>query len=150
MIGRIAISSVRHKDRDSSEIGRRNTTPLLDDDLYQCGRSGCPFAWPTGTNIANERRNSRRFPITLRGEVRAPKSCLKGRTVNLSSGGLLMYCAGSINVGVHVTVRLLGWPVTRNDLDVALVVEGVVVRSSAGYIAVRRERYEFIRTPATF
>jgi hypothetical protein len=65
--------------------------------------------------------------------------------VNVSSGGLLMACSNSmLKVGEHVRVRLTSWPIARHDTNLALIVAGVVVRSWAGYIAVRRKWHAFV------
>ena len=77
-------------------------------------------------------------------EISTPKTLIHGTTVNVSSGGLLIYCSeDGLKVGEHVKVRLTSWPGVRQDSNLALVVEGVIVRSWAGYIAVRKKRYEF-------
>ena len=113
---------------------RRNRRAITNDDFE-----------PTPKEIERERRTSRRFPIELPGEVSNRKTCIHGTTVNVSSGGLLMACSNSmLKVGEHVRVRLTSWPIARHDTNLALIVAGVVVRSWAGYIAVRRKWHAFV------
>jgi len=98
---------------------------------------------PAPEVIAYERRRSRRFPIELAGEMCVRRLCVQGTTINLSSGGLLMRCAkGAPRIGARVTIRLTNWPGRE---DIALIIQGTVLRNSNGYVAVRRKRYRFAK-----
>ena len=93
-----------------------------------------------------ERRTRRRFPIELPAELCIRELRFRGTTVNISSGGLLMKCShDSVKIGKRVNVRIKNWPdPSGKDSEVVLLIEGTVVRNSMGYVAVRRNRYEFI------
>lgn len=133
MLGRMIIPAALNKTRNGSVMERRNARhPSVED------------ADAAEKKVKPDRRTSRRFPIVLPGEVSTRKTSMHGTTVNVSSGGLLIYCSeGTLKVGEHVKVRLTSWPGARHDSNLALVVEGVIVRSWAGYLAVRKKRYEF-------
>jgi PilZ domain len=93
-----------------------------------------------------ERRTTRRFAIELPAELCIRELCVRGTTVNISSGGLLMKCShDSVEEGNRVKVRITNWPNSSgNNSAIALIMEGAVVRGSTGYLAVRRTRYEFV------
>jgi len=96
--------------------------------------------------VGRDRRTTRRFPIELPAELCIRQMRFSGTTVNISSGGLLLKCShDSVKVGRRVKVRITDWPNSKgNKSDVALIMEGAVVRGSRGYLAVRRTRYEFV------
>lgn len=93
-----------------------------------------------------DRRTTRRFPIELAAELCISETRFHGTTVNISSGGLLIKCShDSIKVGERVRVRITNWPNSKGqNSDVALIMEGNVVRDSTGYLAIRRTRFEFV------
>jgi hypothetical protein len=93
-----------------------------------------------------ERRTKRRFPIELPAELFIREKRFLGKTVNISSGGLLLKCSHeSVKIGKRVRVRIKSWPNSdQKDSEVVLVIDGAVVRDSLGYVAVRRNRYEFV------
>ena len=95
--------------------------------------------------LAWDRRSSIRFPIELPAELRANKMSIRGTTVNISSGGLLMSCFdGDLAIGTRVKVQVRITPTTStNDQELALVIDGAITRKSAGYVAVQRKRYRF-------
>ena len=96
--------------------------------------------------VGSDRRTTRRFPIELPAELYISETCFRGTTVNISSGGLLIKCFhDSVKVGKRVKVRITNWPNSKGqNSDVALIMQGNVVRDSTGYLAVRRTRYEFV------
>jgi PilZ domain-containing protein len=96
--------------------------------------------------VGSERRTTERFPIELPAELCIREIRIPGTTVNISSGGLLMKCShDSVKIGKRVKVRITNWPNSRGkNSDVALIMEGAVVRDSTGYLAVRRTRYAFV------
>jgi PilZ domain len=97
------------------------------------------------------RRISTRFPLKFPAVLYFRKEHIRGKTANMSSGGLLMICSESeleqtgVQVGARVKVRITGWPTSRPDnTNVGLMVEGVVVRKLARHVAVRRIRHDFV------
>ena len=70
-----------------------------------------------------------------------------GRTLNLSSGGILFECEGGLPIGA--TVRLsLTWPVPlNNQVGLNLCVMGRTVRSFGRYTAVEIVSHEFKTRP---
>jgi PilZ domain len=107
--------------------------------------------WKTGKL---ERRKSRRFPIelelvyeTLDGDWTTTASG-SGKTINMSSSGLLFACqenaaSGRIEVGRRLEARLK-WPVRlRHESSLSLVVRGRVVRRTGAQIALEIQEYEF-------
>ena len=105
----------------------------------------------TPEQITRGRRTSRRFPLKLSAVLHYRKEHIPGTTANISSGGLLMICSEDeleqtgVKVGARVKVRITGWPtVRRNNTNLGLLVEAIVLRKRAGYVAVRRIRYEFV------
>jgi len=89
-----------------------------------------------------ERRSSMRFRLELDADISASGERFRGRTVNISSGGLLMSCGESVEVGTLVTVRI-AWPIQQRNKRVTLVVHGEIIRRETSGIAVRQQRHEF-------
>jgi len=89
-----------------------------------------------------ERRSTERFPLQLEGELTTAGLCLATKTVNVSSGGLLMNCDREIAIGTMVTVRL-HWPVKQSGKPVTLVVHGEIVRQEPFRVAILRREYDF-------
>jgi hypothetical protein len=101
----------------------------------------------------SERRRTDRFPIEtdLRytlveaKEVSAPGT---GRTLNMSSSGILFTTAAQLPLGRRVELSV-DWPAQLNEnCGLKLIAMGRVVRSSADSSAMRIEKYDF-RTRAT-
>jgi hypothetical protein len=66
-----------------------------------------------------------------------------GRSINISSGGILFTsdCHLPPGTGIEVTIS---WPVLLDaEVNLRLVTRGQVVRSASGTIAVKIYRYEF-------
>jgi hypothetical protein len=89
-----------------------------------------------------------RFPVSLeiRYSVagrRGPVETGSGRTIDMSSSGVAFTADRPLLVGQRLDVSI-DWP-ARLDEDVQLqvVVSGVVVRTSGAVIALRIERHEF-------
>jgi hypothetical protein len=98
-----------------------------------------------------ERRNSERFPLELHAELSIGQTCIIATTVNISSGGLLLTCNfDDFKTRRRVSVRLTNWPSARGTGSVTLIVEGTVVRSGAGFVAISRNSYEFIEDQFAF
>src|SRR3954453_2769261 len=101
------------------------------------------------TQVGNrERRTKKRFVIEqevrykmLYGQRIAETGV--GRTVNISSGGLLFTTENVLTAGMPVELSM-SWPVLLNDsCPMKLMIYGCVIRSSTKGAAVAIERYEF-------
>jgi hypothetical protein len=67
----------------------------------------------------------------------------EGRTVNVSSCGILFTCQHQLAVGRRVKL-CISWPVLLNDkCALKLVVRGRVVRSEEGRVAIEIQQHEF-------
>ena len=93
-----------------------------------------------------ERRRRTRFPIALvaryavlgRLEIEGT-----GRTVNISSHGVLITSAHDLSPGTRIRV-MVEWPISLSDTcPLVLHIRGIVVRSDRGLVAVRFWTYEF-------
>ena len=98
--------------------------------------------------IGGERRARRRYSLGLqvRWHVLRRNKLLDsgaGRTVNLSSRGILLETGGPLPVGMKVYLSI-SWPVLlHNEARMQLRVEGRIVRSDGFRVAVETEQYEF-------
>ena len=71
-----------------------------------------------------------------------------GRTVDLSSGGILFDPGRTLPVGLNVELAI-SWPVLlRNEAPMQLIVSGRIVRAGQNRIAVSMNQHEF-RTSGT-
>jgi hypothetical protein len=99
--------------------------------------------------IREDRREDRRYPIELelRYKVMArSRDPLQGqgRTLNMSSGGILFGGDQSLPTGAFIEVSI-NWPVLlQGSCPLSLLVVGRVVRSENNRVAVRMKRYEFM------
>jgi len=102
--------------------------------------------------IQEDRREDRRYPIQLelRYKVMArSRDPLQGqgRTLNMSSGGILFGGDQSLPAGVFIEVSI-NWPVLlQGSCPLSLLVVGRVVRSESNRVAVKMTRYEFMTRP---
>ena len=100
-----------------------------------------------------ERRTNDRFPMEnqLRYKLVEAKRTAQagdGKTVNMSSSGILFTVAEPLPVGQRVELSV-DWPAQLNEhCGLKLVALGKIVRSGAEAAAVRIEKYDF-RTRAT-
>ena len=100
-----------------------------------------------------ERRTNDRFPMEnqLRYKLVEAKRITQtgdGKTVNMSSSGILFTVAEALPVGQRVELSV-DWPAQLNEhCGLKLVALGRIVRSGAEVAAVRIEKYDF-RTRAT-
>lgn len=98
------------------------------------------------------RRSHRRYPmrVDLEYKLLDGKKVLKtgvGRTLNLSSSGILFESGESIPTGTTIRV-FLSWPVPLNDrVGLTLCVMGRTVRSSGNCTAVEILSHEFRTRP---
>jgi hypothetical protein len=97
-----------------------------------------------------ERRSKTRFPIELVARYAVPGRLeieATGRTVNISSHGVLMTYTSSVSPGTPISV-MMEWPIfLSNACPLALHIRGTVVRSDRGLIAVRFSTHEFRTKP---
>src|SRR5579883_207867 len=95
----------------------------------------------------DERRAKIRYGIEL--DVRFSLTALRprvlnvGKTINMSSSGLLVSSASCVNVGAELQL-MIEWPWTLDGkVPLQLVAAGVVVRSTATAFAVALRSYQF-------
>lgn len=102
---------------------------------------------------APERRATDRFPIEndVRYkllEARRIAQTGKGRTQNISSGGILFTTESQLALGQRIELAV-DWPAQLNEhCGLKLVALGKIVRSSTDTAAINIEKYDF-RTRAT-
>src|SRR5579872_2573118 len=107
---------------------------------------------PTRTKmelIHEDRRDDRRYPIELElrykviARSRTPLEGT-GRTLNMSSGGILFGGDQSLPAGAFVELSI-NWPVLlQNTRPLTLLIVGRVVRCQDDRVAVKTNRYEFM------
>jgi hypothetical protein len=112
----------------------------------------CIGAWDRESKatelIAGDRRFDRRYPILLdlRWKLIRRKRVLDtgtGSTLDLSSGGILFESGRPLPEGLDVELAI-SWPtLLHNAAPLQLVVQGRIVRSGAGRIAIRTIQHEF-------
>ena len=100
------------------------------------------------TEISQDRRSKRRYPIALPVQYKIMKNYLvigtgSGSSIDLSSGGIAFAASEPLRVGSYLELSI-SWPVLLNhSCPLQLVAAGRVVRSDAGCTAMRLDRYEF-------
>jgi hypothetical protein len=98
---------------------------------------------------ADDRRASKRLPIErdvrykLLGGKKSVKPVGLGKTVNMSSGGVLFTTESPLLEGGRVELAV-SWPAQLNQtLQLKFVALGYLVRSDETHAAISIERYEF-------
>lgn len=100
------------------------------------------------TNQETDRRGSNRFAIDreLRFKVtnrKMPGEAGQGRTINMSSTGILFTTDQSVLPGRTVEIAV-SWPAQLNNTcPLKLVARGRVIRSAGGCVAIQIQHYEF-------
>ena len=101
------------------------------------------------TSAANaERRRSSRFPIEreLRYKTLSQRAEVingVGKTLNISSSGVLFTAAHELPVGTRLEVSI-SWPAQLNDRSLLnLVARGRIARQEEGHLALQIQQYEF-------
>ena len=108
---------------------------------------------PQTDGIAGERRYDRRYDIELdvRWKLLRRRKVVDtgtGRTMDLSSGGILFEAGRALPPGLDVELSV-SWPVLLHDVaPLQLVVTGRIVRSDERHAALRTIQHEF-RTMAS-
>jgi c-di-GMP-binding flagellar brake protein YcgR len=103
--------------------------------------------------ISGDRRSDKRYDIQLdlRWKLIRRKRVLEtgiGRTVDLSSGGIMFDAGRPLPAGLNVELSV-SWPaMLHNTAAMQLVITGKIVRSDRQYVAVESTQHEF-RTVAT-
>ncbi len=104
-------------------------------------------------SIAGDRRSDRRYAIhlDLRWKLIRRRRILEtgvGRTLDLSSGGILIETEHQLPVGLNVELSV-SWPVMLHNVSpMQLAISGKIVRSVGHRAAIRMTQHEF-RTVAT-
>jgi len=95
-----------------------------------------------------ERRSKRRYPIHLEVQYKLLKHRRVerlggGRTLNISSGGVLFEADGLLNTTGPIELAL-SWPfLLHGSCNLKLVIRGRIVRTNNRAIAIRAEFHEF-------
>ena len=103
--------------------------------------------------IAGDRRSDRRYAIhlDLRWKLIRRKRILEtgvGRTLDLSSGGILIETEHQLPVGLNVELSV-SWPVMLHNVSpMQLAISGKIVRCAGQRAAIRMTQHEF-RTVGT-
>jgi hypothetical protein len=98
--------------------------------------------------ISGDRRQDRRYGIhlDLRWKLIRRRRVLDtgvGRTLDLSSGGILFESGRQLPVGLNVELAI-SWPVLlRNEAPMQLIVSGRIVRAAQNRTAVAMAQHEF-------
>lgn len=98
--------------------------------------------------IAGERRENRRYGLKLglRWKVirrRRLADSGEGFTLDLSRGGVRFYAGRDLPQGAKVALSI-SWPVLLHDIaPMLLAIDGKVIRSADGWVAVRSLQHEF-------
>ena len=104
---------------------------------------------PGGEETKHDRRASRRLPIeqdvryTVLGGRKMGQYAGWGRTVNISSGGVLFTTEFPLKAGQHIEVAI-SWPAQiDNEVRLKLVAIGRVVRAETACAAMSIDKYDF-------
>lgn len=98
--------------------------------------------------IAGDRREDRRYglQLELKWKLIRRRRVLDtgtGKTVDLSSGGVLFDCGRVLPEGLNAELSV-AWPVLlHNAAPLQLVVSGKIVRARGNQVAIRATQYEF-------
>jgi len=104
--------------------------------------------WEDSESIAGDRRSDRRYQIQLDLRWKALRrrkvqDAGVGRTIDLSSGGVLFEAGRQLPVGLNVELSV-AWPVLLQHIaPMQLAISGRIVRSDGPRTAVRITQHEF-------
>ena len=105
------------------------------------------------TEISEDRRSKRRYPLELPVQFKIMKNYLvtgtgTGNSLDLSSGGIAFSTSTPLKIGSYLELSI-SWPVLLNQsCPLKLVASGRVVRSDQRCTAISLDRYEFRTTGA--
>ena len=92
----------------------------------------------------NEQRENRRFPIELTLRFDQGRYSGAGKTLNLSSSGVLFDCESRGLETNEPIALILDWPVKLDgDRPLALWITGIIVRIDGRQVAARVKAWEF-------
>ena len=100
------------------------------------------------TEISQDRRRKRRYPISLSVEFKIVKNylvtgCGAGTSIDLSSNGIAIATDQQLRVGSYVELSA-NWPVLLDgSCPLKLMIFGKVVRSDGRITAIATDRHEF-------
>jgi hypothetical protein len=98
--------------------------------------------------LGSDRRAGVRFPVSLEVRYsvvgrRGPVETGSGRTIDMSSSGLSFTADTPLSIGQRLDMSI-DWPARLDDdVQLQVVVSGMVVRTTGAVIALRIERHEF-------
>jgi c-di-GMP-binding flagellar brake protein YcgR len=97
--------------------------------------------------MGNERRDKSRYPLELNARYQTLGTSASvsgvGKTVNISSGGMLVACRSNLAEGVRLRVTI-EWPSLLNgDIPLQLITIGTVVRREELGLVISFESYQF-------
>jgi hypothetical protein len=104
--------------------------------------------------IGGERRSDKRYGMELQLRWKLIRRRREidsgiGRTVDMSSGGVLFEAGANLPTGLNVELSV-AWPLLlHNVAPMQLVITGRIVRSDNGWVAIRTVTHEF-RTLGTY
>ncbi len=98
-------------------------------------------------DIPVERRRSIRFPLERTAQIRIfgrrAEEVFMGRTINISSSGILFTVDREVQPGRRAEIAV-SWPVRLdNNCPLKLVARGRIVRTEPGKAALQIQQYEF-------
>jgi hypothetical protein len=98
--------------------------------------------WPAG-GVSEDRRKAKRYLIERKIVIRTAKKSGVGKTLNISSGGLLVTTSINLIEGSWVELAV-DWPVELNgECKLNFLISGNVVRTRETTAAIRIRRYQF-------
>jgi c-di-GMP-binding flagellar brake protein YcgR len=103
---------------------------------------------PEPDKISGDRRRDRRYEVCLdvKWKLIRRRKVLDtgtGRTVDLSSGGILIEAERPLPVGLNLELSIT-WPVLLHEVaPLQLVVAGRIVRARGKHVAIRKVQHEF-------
>ncbi len=107
-----------------------------------------PMDTPEAEPVRSDRRRTDRFPLQCQLVYRLSGKRLgqelgSGRTIDMSSGGVLFQCDRELVPGKRIEMAI-SWPAQLdNRCSLKLIARGKVVRSSGNRAAVAIQQYEF-------
>ena len=106
------------------------------------------LAEATVTEIGDDRRKKRRYPISMEVEFKIVKNYLvigsgRGTSIDLSSNGIAFTTDKPLRLGSYLELSA-SWPVLLDGAcPLKLVIFGKVVRSEGHFAAIASDRHEF-------